>query len=73
MMGLTNNIDSAAAEQGPCKLAVKALLHAIPYTRTNFQNVEERDFIMRKVFDALECADSDIRENAMQSLVEIGR
>ena len=28
---------------------------------------------MAKVFDALQCQDSDIREYAMQSLVEIAR
>lgn len=73
MLALTNNIDSTQPEQGPCKLAVKALLHTVPYTQANFQVDAERDFLMQKVFDALQCADADIRENAMQSLVEIGR
>ena len=53
MLALTNNIDSTQPEQGPCKLAVKALLHTIPYTQANFQVAEEREFIMKKVFDAL--------------------
>lgn len=34
---------------------------------------QERDFIMQKVFEALENKDQEIREVAMQCLVEIGR
>lgn len=32
MLALTNNINSAVELQATCKLAVKALLHSIPYT-----------------------------------------
>ena len=55
MLALTNNIDSKSEQQEPCKLAVKALLYSIPYTQDNFQKQEERDFIMTKVLDALQC------------------
>ena len=65
MLALTSNIDSTQEQQAPCKLAVKALLHSIPYTQANFQVQEEREFIMKKVFDALQCKDVDIREFAM--------
>ena len=34
---------------------------------------EERDFIMNKVMEALRSSNSNVRETAMQSLVEIGR
>lgn len=35
---------------GPCKLAIKALYNSIPYTASNFEVPEERDFIMNKIF-----------------------
>ena len=46
-------------------------MHSIPYTAANFQVKEERDHIMSKVFEALQAADVNIRENAMQCLVLI--
>ena len=57
----------------PCKLAIKAFLACVPYTQVNFQVQEQRDFIMQKVFEALRSSEIDIKETAMQSLVEIGR
>jgi importin subunit beta-1 len=36
MLALTNNINNDVAFTDPCKLAVKALLHSIPYTSANF-------------------------------------
>lgn len=73
MLALTNNISTDEAFTAPCKLAVKALLHSIPYTSANFEIDVERDFIMGKIFEALENKSVDIRENAMQCLVEVGR
>ena len=73
MLAITNNIDSAEANVEPCKLAIKAFLACVPYTQVNFQVQEQRDFIMQKVFEALRSSEIDIKETAMQSLVEIGR
>ena len=73
MLALTNNISNEDAFIPPCKLAVKALLHSIPYTSANFEVEVERDFIMNKIFEALANKEVDIRENAMQCLVEVGR
>lgn len=73
MLALTNNISTDEAFTAPCKLAVRALLHSIPYTSKNFEVPLERDFIMNKIFEALENKDVEIRENAMQCLVEVGR
>lgn len=38
MLALTNNISKDDAQVEACRLAIKALHHAIPYTTTNFQN-----------------------------------
>lgn len=73
MLALTNNISNQEELNDPCKLAIKALLHSIPYTASNFEVPAERDFIMNKIFEALENKQVDVRENAMQCLVEIGR
>lgn len=73
MSALTSNIAAAPEQQEPCKLAVRALLHSIPYTTVNFQNAEQREFIMAKVLEAMRAPDVGIRETAMQCLVEIGR
>ena len=73
MLALTNNISNDDAFTAPCKLAVKALLHSVPYTSANFEVPVERDFIMGKIFEALENKNAEIRESAMQFLVEVGR
>lgn len=52
---------------------MRALLHAVPYTAQNFEVENERNLIMQKIFEALNCKDSEIRESAMQVLVEVGR
>lgn len=65
MLALTNNISNEDSFIAPCKLAIKALLHSIPYTSANFEVPIERDFIMNKIFEALANKDVDIRENAM--------
>jgi len=46
MLALTNNIGKAAELAPLCKLAMKALLHCIPYMSQNFQVEAERNFIM---------------------------
>ena len=51
MLAITSNIDSKAPDQGPCKLAIKAFLHTVPYTQVNFETPNERDFILQKVFE----------------------
>jgi hypothetical protein len=40
-------------------------LHSIPYTSANFEVQVERDFIMNKIFEALENKQVEVRENAM--------
>lgn len=73
MLALTNNISTDEQFTAPCKLAIKALYHSIPYTAANFEVPVERDFIMGKIFEALENKNDSIRETAMQCLVEVGR
>jgi importin subunit beta-1 len=79
VVALTTSIDkdeaSAPNSQGlpATKLAVKALLHSLPYATQNFKVENERNFIMQKVFDAIFVSDVNIRENAMQVLVELAR
>jgi len=77
VVALTTNIDKDENKTSngfpATKLAVKALLHSLPYASQNFKVEQERRFIMDKIFDALEVTDVDIRENAMQVLVELAR
>lgn len=74
MLALTNNISKEEVNVETCRLAIKALLFSIPYTAANFQRQDERDFIMHKILDeALVSSNVQIRETAMQCLVEIGR
>ena len=73
-MALTTSINGQEGAGFPVtKLAVKALLHAIPYAEQNFKVEHERNFVMQKIFEAIEIADVDVREHAMQSLVELAR
>lgn len=65
MLALTNNISNDDVFTAPCKLAVRALLHSVPYTSANFEVPVERDFIMGKIFEALENKNAEIRESAM--------
>ena len=54
-------------------LAVKGLFAALPFASQNFKVSGERDYIMKKVFEALKVKDEESRTVAMQTLVEIGR
>ena len=51
LMALTMNISNTEPHE-PTRLAIRALLFSIPYTRPNFQVQNERDFIMEKIFMA---------------------
>jgi len=74
MLALTNNISKDDGQMEACRLAIKALHHAIPYTTANFKEPQERDFIMNKIIDeALGSSNVNIRETAMMCLVEIAR
>ena len=67
MLALTNNISSSNDPNitSLCRLAVKAMLHCIPYMQQNFLVEQERNFIMQKVFEAFEQTDPEIRENTL--------
>ena len=69
---LIENISAAPDALEPTKLAIKALPNAIPYANQNFQNPQERDFIMEKIFLACESADEEVRESALNTLQEVG-
>lgn len=77
IVALTTSINIQEGEKGhgfpATKLAVKALLHSVPYAAQNFKVEHERSFIMQCLFSALTIPDIEIRENAMQTLVEIVR
>ncbi len=79
VVALTTSIDkeeacSANHNTYPAtKLAIRALLHSLPFAAQNFQVENERNFIMQKVFDACFVGDVDVRESAMQVLVELAR
>jgi len=59
ILALTNNIKTDGPIE-PMKLAIKALLYSIPYTRPNFQVAQERDYIMQRVFEACAAPDEEI-------------
>ena len=52
-------------------IAAKGLLKSISFASQNFQVQVERDFIMNKIFEALEAPADAVREAAMQTLVEL--
>ena len=51
MQAVTQNISKEPADEEPCQISMKALLNSVPYMANNFQNQDERDFIMAKVLD----------------------
>jgi len=59
ILALTNNISNEGPIE-PTKLAIKALLYSVPYTRPNFQVEAERNFIMEKVFAACKSTDQEV-------------
>lgn len=52
-------------------IASRALLSAIALASQNFEVQAERDFIMSKIFEALQIPVVEVRESAMQTLVEL--
>jgi len=72
MLALTNNISGSPDNADLCKLAVKALQHCIPYVQQNFLVEQERNFIMSKILEAATQTNTEIRENVLQCLVDIG-
>lgn len=76
ILALTNNITinfDNPDSQKCTEYATKALFHALPFVTQNFKVTFERDYIMTKVFEALQNPVEEIRVTAMQTLVEIGR
>lgn len=72
ILALTNNIMNGEETPEPSRLAIKALLHSIPYTAPNFKVQQERDFIMAKVLTACASPDEEVQESALHCLREIG-
>jgi hypothetical protein len=76
ILAMTNNITSTYDNpdiQKCNEYAIKGLLHALPFAAQNFKVTNERDFIMDKLFLALQNPNEDVRVTAMQTLVEMGR
>jgi importin subunit beta-1 len=69
---LTTTINKNEGNNFPSTvIASKALLKSIEFADNNFKVPQERDFIMNKVFEGLECQHVQVREAAMQTLVEL--
>lgn len=70
---LTSSIDKNEGNDFPfTTVATKALLKAIFFADQNFLVEHERNFIMGKIFEALEIrANVQVREAALQTLVEL--
>lgn len=72
IQALTQTISKDEGNDFPnTTIASKALLRSINFADQNFHNQQERDYIMNKIFEALEVPVTDVRESAMQTLVEI--
>lgn len=63
------NLDPASKELA--EIAIKALLRIIPSTSQNFENKDQRDFIMDGLFRALEINEEDIQVKALEALSEV--
>lgn len=53
------------------RIAIKALLRAIPLTAENFGVEAQRNFIVEGLFRAAEIEDEDIQETALEAISEI--
>lgn len=53
--------------------AVSSFYKALVFARPNFRVSHERDFIMGKIFEALQCPEVETRVIAMQTLADIGK
>ena len=60
VVALTQNISGDDDKQKICNLAIKAFFSALPFASKNFQKAEERDFIMKALFEAFKSSDEDI-------------
>ena len=63
------NIDAEHMEL--TKIAIKALQRVIPLTGPNFQNKEQRDFIMEGICRAAMMEDEEVAEEALKTMIEI--
>jgi hypothetical protein len=65
VQALVSNIIADEAFIETTLLAVRAFFNALPYTKQNFQNQAERDFIMERLFIAMKLSNEEIRVVAM--------
>jgi importin subunit beta-1 len=73
ILALVNNITLDPNYTKSTTYATKGLFYAIPYAAQNFKVEGERNYIMEKVFLAIDHPDEEIKVAALQTLVEIGR
>jgi len=73
ILALINNLSSSQTAESLKlgQVASRALYHSIPFARQNFRIQHERDYIMGKIFQAMEANDEDIQESVLQCLTEI--
>lgn len=72
IVALTTTISKEEGNGFPATIiASKALLRSIAFAGQNFLVQNERDFIMAKIFESLEIGEVQVREAAMQTLVEL--
>ena len=53
------------------KIAIKALQRTIINTAANFAQKEQREFIMKGIFDAMEIDDDTIQTDAIEALADV--
>lgn len=73
ILALINNMSSDQKEES-CSLtrvAARALSYSVPFASQNFRIQHERDYIMERVFQAMESNDEETQESVLQCLAEI--
>lgn len=73
---ILNTIVSSFSASNPpieiCRKAMEALLNSLGFAKKNFDNKQQREYIMNFIFQASSSNDAQIRYLAMQCLVRVG-
>ena len=73
ILALINNMSSNQAEESLSltRVAARALSYSVPFASQNFRIQHERDYIMDRVFQAMDTNDEDTQESVLQCLAEV--
>ena len=73
ILALINNMSASQAAENLTltRIAARALSYSIPFASQNFRIQHERDYIMDRIFQAMDSNDEETQEYILQCLAEI--